>query len=182
MRLGTGIGWQGLPRVNGGYFKGPNVNSTTNGIPKYDFKYKPLYYSISASARRKHFDFGLEYAHANFHSDVTYFDTRRIADLKFNLWNFNTRFIPFQKPKLGFQPFVEGGLNLWFYNYTDIDTSPLLIKPLESSSASLKFAFTAFVGTDYYFSKNFGVYVKAGYGFEICQFGVVVKLFERNAD
>lgn len=169
LRLSTAAGFPALSKINGGYFKGPNVNKDGFGNPWYNFKLQPPYLLLGAYARAKSFEFGLEAGTAKFKSDVTMpYGQQQISELKYFLWNFDTKYFVFKEPKRNFSPFVDAFMNAMFENYSDKRTSfP------ESSSANLRFRLGLFVGTDYQLNNHFSATGKLGIGaFEFFQFGI----------
>lgn len=169
LRLSSAIGFPALSKINGGAFKGPNVNTDGSGNAWYNFKIQPVYVLLGGYARRERFEFGLELGKATFKSDVTMpYGQQQISYLKYLLWNFDTKYYVLKESKQKFSPFIDGCLNAMFQSYSDKRTGYD-----ESSSANLYLRLGGFVGTDYQLNNHFSATGKVGIGaFEFFQFGI----------
>lgn len=177
LQIGTGIGFIGLQRINGGAYSGPNI-TTQGGVPIYIFIPSSFFLTINASERFKWFEPFLEIQNGNFSSDKTYQDRNLKVNMHFLNFNFGAKIHPI-KPMFGIDPYVKGTMYIPIYDYT-MTTNTNINNPnsviLEDSNNSSAGLFGLAVGGDYMFTKNLGVYLQVGYGFEVVQLGGVIKL------
>lgn len=168
LQAGTGIGFQGLGKINGGYF----VESTS---PHFDFKYSPIHYSIGANMKWKQIEFGIEYESINMKSDVT--ETlslrRNESELDFSVFNLSFKYFPLKTKFHKLNPYLKGYLHQVIYVYTDKLTfvnAPTMV-PITSRNSDYKPLLGIYVGAEYELIKRLDAYAQFGYGFETMQVG-----------
>ena len=177
LQIGTGTGFIGLQRINGGAYSGPNI-AMQGGVPIYNFVPSSFFLTINASLRYNWFEPFLEIQNGNFSSDKTYLARNLKVNMHFLNFNFGVKIHPI-KPMFGIDPYVKGTMYIPIYDYTMTENTNInnpnavIIEDSNNSAAGL---FGLAVGGDYMFTKNLGAYLQLGYGFELIQFGAKIKL------
>jgi hypothetical protein len=178
INLGTGFGFQGLRKINGGAYSGDKVSRNPDGSPYWDFKNQFPYYVVGANIGWKKAEFGFEVGSANFKSDLSYLITRTEAEINFLNINMSYKYKPLDNSIKGFEPYIKGYFDNLLYVYTH-NTTPIQSENgvgITGRTSDWNPIFGIYVGTDYMITKHVGAYLQIGYGFETCQFGTFYKI------
>lgn len=177
LEIGTGAGFLGLQRINGGAYSGPNI-TTQGGVPIYNFVPSSFFFTVNASERWHWLEPFIEIENGNFTSDKTFQSRNLKVNMHFLNFNFGAKVHPIA-PIFGIDPYVRGVVNVPIYDYkmsenTNVNNPNSVI--VDTSNVSAAFLLGLSVGGDYMFTKNWGAYLQVGYGFEVVQLGAVLKL------
>ncbi|MDD2797910.1 MAG: hypothetical protein PHV20_04890 [Bacteroidales bacterium] len=180
-QIGTGFGGEGLHRVNGGAYAGKNVTMDGN-VARYNFKASPVYFSVGANVGRfKHTEWDIELESVTYTSSVLNYDRLLDAKLHFTNFNIGIKYLPLSEPLMQgkLTPYIKGSL----YNsiYTMESTENTNVKNpnaviIDESNVDYVPMLGLHVGANYMYTKHLGGYAQIGYGFEFCQFGLVLQL------
>ena len=172
VQLGTGLGMPGLSAVDGGAY---------TSLPQYDFKIKPLYYTIAGTVRSasKKLEFGIEFGKATYKSDVTLSTRRYEWELGFTFFNLDVKYLlPLYLKK--FEPYVKASLVNAIYTISSTETAdvknPNSFVDTESNT-SYKLYYNLHIGSYYEITPHFNAYAELGLGFNLLKFGIAYKLF-----
>lgn len=181
IQIGTGFGAEGIRRVNGGAFAGKNITMDGN-VARYDFKASPIYFSVGANVGRfKHTEWDIELENVTYTSSVLNYDRLLDATLHFTNFNIGIKYLPFSEPLLQgkLTPYVKGSLYNSIYTMkssenTNVKNPNAVI--IDESNVNYVPMLGVHVGANYMYTRHLGGYAQIGYGFEFCQFGIVLQL------
>lgn len=177
LAVSTGIGFTEIKKVNGGAY-GENTAGNTAGIG-HDFKYKPLYWSLAWTIKKRQHEFGLEFEKLKYHSltyasagvNVTYTVN---STLVFTYFNSYYKFL-FPIEVKDFTPYLKAGMNFNVYTY---DYESAYINTYGGTGVNtggnvgLGFMFNLQAGINYYINKNISAFAEAGYGPVVSKVGL----------